>query len=243
MIDSHMETRQHQSIGNVCSSNCSFFWVPHQKVNPLEAQRDESSVGPHLDVLETQQEDSGHRSSFLDFSPLLRVLLDPRWNLLFLVMEVDAVNERPFQASPVWFAGWKVAVSASVRVVLTVLESVFSVVSTPSCCFFLNWKANQCLWREAGALVFSQWSSTFWCQRLGPLFQLIRQWCLGFLEPYLQALLPTSLSLLPHGNCSVTPWVDSLHSQSSSGAIPSLQPEGTSQFRPLTKRTLLFSVS
>ena len=145
MIDSHMETRQHQSIGNVCSSNCSFFWVPHQKVNPLEAQRDESSVGPHLDVLETQQEDSGHRSSFLDFSPLLRVLLDPRWNLLFLFMEVDAVNERPFQASPVWFAGWKVAVSASVRVVLTVLESVFSVVSTPSCCFFLNWKANQCL--------------------------------------------------------------------------------------------------
>lgn len=131
MIDSHTETRQHQSIGNLCSSNCSFFWVPHQKLNPLEAQRDESSVGPHLDVLETQKEDGGHRSSFLDFSPLLRVLLDPRWNLLFMFMEVDAINERPFQASPVWFAGWKVAVSASAPVVLTVLDSVFGVVSCP----------------------------------------------------------------------------------------------------------------
>ena len=64
---------------------------------------------------------------------------------MFMFMEVNAVNERPFQASPVGFAGWKVAVSASAHVVLTVLESVFSVVSHPPFCFFLSWKAGPCL--------------------------------------------------------------------------------------------------
>lgn len=31
----------------------------------------------------------------------------------------------------------------------------------PSFCFFLSWKANQCLWREVGTLEPSQWSLAF----------------------------------------------------------------------------------